>query len=144
MTSLKRPLATLGAGVLLALSLTACGGGYPTDASSKDFCGAITDIVTTSSDLAGEEPTEGEWKKIQGAYEDLGEVGTPEKISDDEREGFEIVVDVVTDLDYDEAEKEFGDKGGEDNLPGVSEDENKLVEKFFVYAQKECADQAAE
>ncbi len=144
MTSIKRPLGTLGAGVLLALSLTACGGGYPTDASSKDFCGGITDVVAKSSDLAGEEPTEDEWKDIQAAYEDLGDIGTPEKISDDEREGFEIVVDVVTDLDYDEAEKEFGDKGGEDNLPGVSDDDNKLVEKFFVYAQKECADQAAE
>ncbi|KRA38983.1 MULTISPECIES: hypothetical protein [unclassified Nocardioides] len=144
MTSIKRPLATLGAGVLLALSLTACGGGYPTDASSKDFCGGIEDVVTASTDLKGDEPTEDEWKKIQGAYGDLGDVGTPKKISDDEREGFETVVDVVTDLDYDEAKKEFGDKGGEDNLPGVSDEENKNVEKFFTYAQKECADQLTE
>lgn len=139
MTSIKRPLAGLGAGVLLALTLTACGG-YPSDASAKDFCGGVEDIITASGSVEGEEPTEKEWEKIQGSYEDLGEIGTPDDISDDERTGFEVIVDTVTGLDYDEAKEEFGDKGGDDELPGVSDSDSKKVDEFFDYAEKACPD----
>ena len=81
MTPIKRPLAAAGAAVLLGLTLTACGGGYPTDASEKEFCGGFEDIITATSAVKGDEPTEGEWEDIQKAYEDLGEIGTPEGIS---------------------------------------------------------------
>lgn len=141
MTSLHRPLAGLGAGVLLALSLTACGGGYPTDASEKDFCDALSDAFEVSAGVEGDEPTEEQWEDFQEAYADLGEVGTPEKIGDDEREGFEVFIDSITDLDYDEAKEEFGEKGGEDQIPGASKEENENAVKFFTYAQTTCADQ---
>lgn len=140
MTSIKRPLATLGAGALLALSLSACGG-YPSDASTKDFCDGLQEVFTVSTGIEGDEPTENEWEDIQASYEDLGEIGTPEKISDDERKGFEVVVDVVTGLDYDEAKDEFGAEGGEDSLPGVSDEDDKNADKFFEYATETCADQ---
>lgn len=141
MTPIKRPLAAAGAAVLLGLTLTACGGGgYPTDASKKDFCGSVEDVITTTSSVEGEEPTEEQWKKLQAAYEDLGEVGTPEDIGDAERNGFEVIVDAITDLDYDEAKKSFGDEGG-DRIPGVSKDDQKDAEKFFEYLGTTCADQ---
>lgn len=139
MHSLKRPLAATGAAALLALSLTACGGGYPSDASDKDFCGGITDIVAASS-VEGDEPTEEEWEKIQESYADLGDIGTPEGIGDEERNGFEVAVDAITDLDFDDAKKAFGDEDGEDTIPGVSKDDEKDVETFFDYAQETCAD----
>ena len=140
MTPIKRPLAAAGAAVLLSLSLSACGG-YPADASQKDFCAALADIFEVSSSIEGDEPTEGEWEKIQASYEDLGDVGTPDDIGEDERNGFEVVVDAITDLDYDEAKKSFGDEDGSDEIPGVSKDEEKDAEKFFTYASTTCADE---
>ncbi|GAA4815805.1 hypothetical protein ACFQ0K_07440 [Nocardioides caeni] len=137
MTSIKRPLASAGAAVLLALSLTACGG-YPSDASEKDFCDEITNISEVSLSIEGDEPTEDEWKDIQAAYEDLGEVGTPEDIGDDERAGFEAAVDAITDLDYDEAKDSFGSEDGDDTVPGVSEDDEKNIDKFFEYVGETC------
>ncbi|GAA3550527.1 hypothetical protein [Nocardioides daeguensis] len=140
MTPFKRPLAGAGVAVLLGLSLTACGG-YPTDASKKDFCGGVEDVITSTSSVSGEEPTEAEWKKLQKAYGDLGDIGTPKDISDAERNGFEVIVDTITDLDYDEAKKSFGDNDGEDSIPGVSKNDEKDAEKFFTYSSKTCADQ---
>lgn len=139
MTPFKRPASAAGAAVLLALFLSACGSSYPTDASKEDFCNALGDVVTTSIQIEGEEPTEDEWEDIQQSYADLGDTGTPEDIGEDERKGFEVVVDTITDLDYDEAKDEFGDRGGEDVIPGVSEEENDNADKFFDYAATECA-----
>ncbi|MBM0126588.1 hypothetical protein [Pimelobacter simplex] len=142
MTPIKRPLAAAGAAVLLGLTLTACGGSsYPSDASEKEFCGGVEDVLTATTSVSGEEPTESEWEKLQEAYGDLGDIGTPEDISDAERNGFEVIVDAITDLDYDEAKKSFGDEDGEDSIPGVSKDDEKDADKFFEYIQKTCADQ---
>lgn len=143
MTPIKRPMAAAGAAVLLSLSLSACGG-YPTDASKKDFCAALGDIAEVSSSIEGDEPTEKEWERIQGSYEDLGDVGTPDGIGEDERNGFEVIVDAITDLDYDEAKKSFGEEDGSDDIPGVSKDEEKDAEKFFTYAGTTCADELSD
>lgn len=140
MTPIKRPLAAVGAAALLALSLTACGGGGPTDASKEDFCSSIKDTVTSATSVKGDEPTEDEWKDIQKAYEDLGDTGTPEDIGEDERNGFEVITDAISGLDYNEAKKSFGDEDGSDEIPGVSKDEQADAEKFFTYASKTCED----
>ncbi len=139
MTPIKRPLAAVGAAGLLALSLTACGGS-PTDASKDDFCAAIKDTVTSATSVEGDEPTEEEWKDVQKAYEDLGDTGTPEDIGDAERNGFEVITDAISGLDYDEAKKSFGSKDGSDDVPGVSKDEQDDAEKFFTYAGETCQD----
>lgn len=144
MTFIKRPLAAAGATALLALSLSACGGGSPTDASEKDFCGGLADVVAASTAIAGEEPDEEEWTSIQEAYADLGDIGTPEGIGDAERNGFEVTVDTISGLDYDEAKKSFGDEDGSDTIPGVSKDEEKDVEKFSAYATKTCEKEITE
>lgn len=138
MTPIKRPLAAAGAGALLALALTACGGDAPTDASTRDFCDAVQDIFETNSEVQGDEPTEDEWEEIQDAYDDLGEVGTPDDIGDSERNGFEVVVDTITGLDYDEAKKVFASE--DDSIPGVSEEEDKDADAFFEYVEEKCAD----
>ena len=140
MTSIKRPLALAGATVLMGLTLTACGGSYPTDASKDDFCNGFKDIVSATTSVKGDEPNESEWKKIQKAYGDLGDTGTPKDIGDDERKGFEAMVDAITDLDYKDAKKAFGDKDGSSSVPGVSKDDEKNIEKFTTYVGKNCAD----
>lgn len=140
MNVIKRPLAATSVAVLLGLALTSCGDSYPTDASKSDFCKEIGDTVKVTSKVTGDEPNESQWKDVQKAYGDLGDVGTPKGIGDSERKGFEVIVDTITGLDYDEAKKEFGDKGGDD-LPGVSKSDSKKADKFFEYAGKECAGQ---
>ncbi|WP_436701047.1 hypothetical protein [Nocardioides sp. BYT-33-1] len=142
MTPIKRPLAAAGAAVLLGLTLTACGGSsYPSDASEEKFCGGVEDVITATTSVAGDEPTEDEWKDLQKAYGEFGDIGTPDGIGDTERNGFEVLIDTITDLDYDEAKKSFGDEDGDDSIPGVSKDDEKDAEAFFEYAQKTCADQ---
>ncbi len=136
MTSIKRPLAAAGAAAMLGLTLTACGGSdYPTDASAKEFCSSFVSAATVIGTVQGDQPNEAEWKKVQKAFESVGKVGTPKDISKDERKGFEVMVDTITGLDYADAKKSFG-KG---NVPGVSKDDEKAVNKFTDYAGKTCA-----
>jgi len=129
MTSLKRYVGAGSAAVLLAFSLTACGGA-PTDASTKDFCEAVQDFPEQSEDAG----------KVVDSYkeyaEKLDEVGTPEGISDDARDGFEVFVEELTDLDEDKV-KEFLEDPSKD-IAEVSEDDQKKVDDFTSYADKEC------
>lgn len=109
-----------------------------TDASTAEFCAGITNIITVSSTATGEEPTEAEWTAIQGAYADLGEIGPPDDIPAEEKEGFEIAIEAITSLSYAEAEAAFGDEDGSDDIPGVSPEENAKAEAFFAWAGTAC------
>lgn len=115
----------------------------PAVAGNEEFCGGLEDIITATTAVQGEQPTEEEWEAIQEAYGDLGEIGAPADIGEREREGFEVIVEAVTELDYDEALKAFGDADGSDAIPGVSEEDNAKAEEFFVYASQACADLGA-
>ncbi len=66
----------------------------------------------------------------------LEEVGTPENISDDAREGFEVFVEELGDLDEDDV-KEYLEDPSKD-IAEVSEDDEKKVDEFTEYAAKEC------
>lgn len=135
MTRIKRP-AAFGAAALLALTLTACGGGggadAPADASEEEFCDAFNAVFEPLGD--GEEPTEEEFEEFQDRVAELGEVGTPEGISDEQREGFEVFIDAMADADYDEI-KDLEDDAG---FPGVSEEDNAKAEEFANYAFEKC------
>lgn len=133
--TIKRPLAAAGATVLMAFALTACGGGAssaPTDASKDKFCDTY---MAVGEDMSGE-PTEEQWNKAKDQLKKLEDVGTPKGISKDAREGFEIFLDAVSDLDYDDAK----DMDNSDSVPGVSKDDEKKVGEFFTYVATECMD----
>ena len=110
----------------------------PLDASTKEFCDGLKNIATTVGKVKGETPTEAEWKSIQESYADLGDIGAPDEATDRQEEGFDVVIDAVTDLSYEEAKAEFGEAGG-DTIPGVSKEENKKANEFFTYASTACA-----
>lgn len=133
MTRIKRPAAAAGAAVLLAFSLTACGGA-PDDASEGDFCDAFKGVFDSLLSAEGDTPTEDEWEGFQDAVGELEDTGTPEDISDDERNGFEVFVEAVADADYDDVKDESGD------IPGVSDDDQADGELFFAYGTKTCPD----
>lgn len=140
MTPLKRPLAAAGAAVLLALSLSACGGS-PTDASVKDYCEA------TQGNSNDEEFTKAledeDWDKIrdlvQEQADEVEEVGTPEDIPDDAREGFELQIEQAGDLSADDIEKAFKDQENPFEAD-LSKDEKKKIEAYTKYESKTCAD----
>lgn len=138
MTPIKRPLAAAGAAALLALTLTACGGA-PADASVDDFC-------KVTQDEGGQEDffkaiEEEDWDKVEELIKDqadeVEEVGTPDDISDDAREGFEIQLDAAKGISADDLEKAF--KDDEDPFEAdLSGDEKKKVEAYNEYETETC------
>lgn len=139
MTSIKRPVAAAGAAVLLALSLTACGGGAPADASKEDYCKAVGDA---GSEEFGKAITDKDYDKaadlIKESAEKIEEVGTPEDISDEEREGFEIQLDAVKELNGDDLKKAF--ESEDEDFFEVSEDDKDKVEAYNKYENETCSD----
>lgn len=138
MTRIKRPAAALGAAALLAFSLTACGsddaGDAPDDASQGDFCDAVGDAFKPLFSLEGD-PNEDQFNDFQDKVDDLADVGTPDDLSDEQRDGFEIFVDAVHDADY----EDFQDDP--ENIPGVNEDDQAKAEAFITYAASTCAEE---
>ena len=78
----------VGATMLLVAGMTAACGA-PDDASKKDFCDAIEGLNKAGDDF----------DKNKDAFEELGDTGTPDGISDDGREGFEILIDLADEAD---------------------------------------------
>ena len=130
---MKTP-ALLATVVLVAGSLTACGGGggdvdAPSDASAEDYC---TSFVSVFTDIAGD-PTKITGKQIKDWGAKLEDTGTPKDMSDDERAGFEIFVKFAKDVDEDASIDDIED-------PKVSNDEQDQVDAYLEYSQSTCED----
>lgn len=128
-----RLAAAVATTTLLTAGLTACGG-PPRDASVPDFCSAVTDrswVDGLDPDSSGDEIVDalGKWA------DELEETGTPDGIPDDAREGFEITIDTLHDLDPD-------DFDSPDDLRGVtgdlSEDDQAKVDALTDYRSEKC------
>ena len=143
MTRIKRPLVAAGAAALLALSLSACGGGAPTDASKKDFCEAVNDEDREKE--YGEAALAEDYDKVADLLheqaDEVEKVGTPEDIPDDAREGFEITIEKAKDVSGDDIKKAAAEQN--ENL-GVefSKDEQDKVDAYDEYEAKTCSDDA--
>jgi len=114
--------------VLIAGGATACSN----NASKKDFCAGYDDFVQALAD-ADEKKNYGE--QLKEAASDFEDVGTPEDIPDDAKEGLEIVMEAIQELD-DDATLDDVSNLSED----LSEDENKKAEAFQEYLSKTCPD----
>lgn len=81
------------------------GSSAPKDASVEDFCGAIGDLdVSDPSELV----------------DDLVDVGTPEGIPGDARDGFEVMIDEAT-------------------SDSISDGDQEKVNTFILYVTETCA-----
>jgi hypothetical protein len=142
--NIKRFAAASGTAVLLAFSLTACGGDAPTDASTDDFCEAFNAQSAVFTELDPEaspaDQAEALTDGLKEYAEKLEEVGTPEGISDEAREGFEITVDELGDLDEGDVEKAIED--GDSNFAGISDEDEEKANAFNEYASEECGSPA--
>ncbi len=127
--------------VLVAGGAVACGGGggggAPADASKAEFCDGyqslFTDLAAMSKD--GEAPGDEETlEAVKSWAKNLEDIGTPEGISDDAREGFELTLDEVSDLDIEELKKTSLEDLGAD----ISDDQKKQAEAFTTYVTDSC------
>jgi hypothetical protein len=111
--------ALLAASLLLVAGTAVGCGGAPTDASKKDFCEQATKMGSVESADDAQD-----WGK------EMEDVGTPEGISDDARDGFEVIVDAAKDAEEDD---------GKMKDPDLSKDDEKKVEAYGEYVGKECS-----
>ncbi len=144
MTPLKRRVAAVGAPLLLAVSLTACGGGgssAPDDTSKADFCKAYNDEGVLDG-LDPEAKPEDQAKDLTAAlkdyYKNLEDVGTPKDIPDDAREGFEIAVNAIDDIDEDKIQKAIEDQDADALDSEISKDDQDKAQKFDDWASDYC------
>jgi hypothetical protein len=140
-------LVLAGGGVAAAVLLTGDddggGGGNaddaPDSASVEDFCDGLNAFdEEIGDDLSDEE-------KVDQAHEladELSEIGTPDDISDDAREGFELYLKAISEVDADDI-GQFESAASEEELRealGLSEDEYAKVTAFFTYTGEKCFD----
>jgi len=102
--------------------------------STDDFCGALKDFQDDFSEADPTKDLKGYIKSLKDAAEKLDDVGTPDDMPDDAKEGFDITIDTIKGLD-DEATLEDLAKIGD-----VSEDDQKKIDALDDYIAKECPD----
>lgn len=139
-------LVLAGGGVAAALLLSGDddGGGGDVDnasdsASVEDFCDGLN-AFDEEIDVDGD--PQDQVDKAHELADELAEIGTPEGIPDDAREGFELYVEAIGEIDADDVE-DFENIQGEDQLAevlGLDEDELDQVEAFFGYVGEQCFD----
>ena len=123
-------LAHMLAGLVLVGGVaTACGDDAddaPDDASKDDFCSVIEEAPTE------EKPSQ---EDVDEWADKLKDTGTPDDIPDDARNGYEVLVDALEDVDVDDI-----DDGG--NIEDFVEDadDREDVDAFFRYLASECVD----
>jgi hypothetical protein len=119
--------------VLVGGAAVGCGtGGAPTDATQEEFCDGFASLFTDMADLADAEEAE----IVAGIKEwaaQMEEIGTPEGISDEEREGFETSLQLISDLEEDATPEDF-----ETLDEGLSQEEQDAVDAFDTYTTDTC------
>jgi hypothetical protein len=144
--TMRSRLGLTTAALLVGAVTTACGGGgsgAPSDASEDGFCEAANSLLTDlmPEDMSSPEVPSDE--DMAQAVKDWGdrmeEVGTPDGISDEAREGFEAVLAQIEDIDASDfsAEnlEELGDGGAD-----ASEEVQRQAEAFGDYVTETCGD----
>ncbi|MGA8845565.1 MAG: hypothetical protein WB471_03005 [Nocardioides sp.] len=132
---LRRRAAAASAPLLLALSLTACGGddatSAPDDASAEDFCS----VFLEQSGEAAADDAKAQLDEVRELADNLGEVGTPAEFSAEAREGFEVFLDFVANLD-EEAVDDFNNAADPSDIFGG--DDAEKVAAFTTEAASAC------
>ena len=118
--------------VLVAAGATGCSN----SASKKEFCDGYENFIKALIDIDAEEKEYG--KKLKEAASDFEDVGTPDDISDDAKDGLEIVLDKIKDLDDDATAEDVNNLDSD-----LSKDEQKKTDAFESYLGKTCPDAGA-
>lgn len=140
MVPIQRSAVAVGA---MVLALSACGGGgsdAPHDASKADFCRAYEGDPSAYRGLDRSDDDKMA-DLLHEQAEDLGRIGTPKGISDDERRGFELEVAAEAKVSAADLKAHRGDDSSDAVLKqvlGLSGDDLKKVDAFDTYAVNLC------
>jgi hypothetical protein len=126
--------ALLAAGlVLVAGTAVGCGGGPPDDASQKDFCQNYEDFNAELTKLGADAEDADFVKALKDAGEKFEETGTPEDVSEDERAGYEVFLELIDKVEDDATQKDM-DKLEKD----LSKKERDQLDRFTTYVSDTC------
>ena len=107
------------------------GGGKDDSASTEDFCGAFKAFADDLADVTGQEPNLGEI--LKKAAQRIEDVGTPDGIPDDAKEGLQLTLDAILALPDDASIEDMGGLEGE-----FSDADKKKTDAFSNYLEKTC------
>ncbi len=141
-TTIRARLTVTSAVLVVGAVTAACGGsggGAPADASKDEFCttqsSLFADLDLDVSDPEAELPSEKEMADAMHSWaEKMEDVGTPENISDEAREGFEETIKAAQDVTEDDLKSP--DLNALEN--DMSEEAQKQVEAFTTYVNDTC------
>uniref|UniRef100_UPI0031380E7D hypothetical protein n=1 Tax=Nocardioides psychrotolerans TaxID=1005945 RepID=UPI0031380E7D len=110
------------------------------DASQDEFCekyttgflGAFEEIDPEASE---QEQAEAILESLKSWADDMSEVGTPEDMSDEARDGFELTIESIQDLNADDLQDEEAMAELEDELSG---DDKAAAEALQKYVTDNC------
>ena len=123
--------------VLVAGGAVGCGsddgGSDDKTASKKDFCAAFQGFYDDLSGLTGTEDNLGEI--LKKAAKKIEDVGTPDDISDDAKDGLQLTLDAIDELPDDATAEDLSSLDSK-----FSDADQKKVDAFDSYLEKTCPD----
>lgn len=128
---LRTRVAAAAAAGMVGVTLSSCGGA-PAAASAQSFCD-VTVGLFSGPDTEAESP-KAEADYIRALVQEMEEVGTPADIPTDARDGFELTVELLGDVDAADVEGNGLDKLEDD----LSEEEKGQLDAFGKYAFETC------
>jgi hypothetical protein len=110
------------------------------DASVEEFCDAYSGIAEAMMSVADpnaspEEQAEAAAEALNEWADEMGDVGVPDEMSDEARDGFELIVETAGDLDAGDLEDLSDLEALEEDF---SEDEQEAVAAFEDFATENC------
>jgi hypothetical protein len=110
------------------------------DASVEEFCDAYSGIAEAMMSIADpdaspEEQAEAAVEALNGWADEMGDVGVPGEMSDEARDGLELIVETAGDLEPGDLEDLSDLEALEDDF---SEDEQEAVKAFEDFATENC------
>lgn len=109
------------------------------DASIEEFCAPYQDYMDAFLNLDYTAPEEEQVQTMVGGIKDyaaaLDDIGAPDEMPDEARDGMEFLIDWADDLDPDDFTTIDDFESFEDEF---SDDENAAGEAFFDYVEETC------
>ena len=99
-----------------------------------DFCGALKDFQDDFSEADPTKDLKGYIQSLKDAADKLEDVGTPDDMPDDAKDGFDITVETIKGLDDDATLEDLASIGE------VSDEDQKKIDALDDYIAKECPD----
>jgi hypothetical protein len=109
------------------------GGAADKSVSQDDFCGAFQAFYDDLQDVTGTEDNLGEI--LKKAAKRIEDVGTPDDISDDAKDGLQVTLDAIDALPDDATSEDMAGLDAD-----FSDADQKKVDAFSDYLDKTCPD----